>query len=366
MSTSRAPDVIVRGPAPFRCGMIRDMGDAEALQNLFDARSGLVTQSELDRCGVGRGRVRHLLDSGRWQRVLRGVYAVTTGPLTREMTLDAALLYGGGAAILSHRTAAEVWGILAVDESEPVHLTVPIGRSALSQRPTVRCAGRNAPVPVPNPDAALHPGVVVHRSRAYVHIAVDGRFPCTTKADTVIDLAAAQSTARGAYASLIESVTNGNIRLLDVRRQLEARPPYRYRRALASAVALLADGVQSVLEYRYAVDVEQAHGLPPALRQGPVVVDGRTLYEDCVYDTAGFPLTVRLDGRATHAMREVAFRDRRRDNAAELAGRSRLVFGYEEVTRSPCAVAGEVATVLTRLGWVPDSAAPCGACARFR
>ncbi|MBS9374227.1 type IV toxin-antitoxin system AbiEi family antitoxin domain-containing protein [Rhodococcus sp. B50] len=289
------------------------MGEAQGhdLQHLFDTRSGLVTQTHLSRLGVGRGQVRHLLDTGRWQRVLQGVYAVSSGPLTRTMMLEAALLYGGDAAIL-----------------------------------------------------IVHPGVVVHRSRAYAHIAVHRNPPRTTKADTALDLATAENTARDAYTSLIGSVTNGNIRLIDVRRRLEERPPYRYRRALADAVALLADGVQSVLEYRYAVDVEKAHGLPSALRQGPVTVDGRTLYGDCMYDSSGYALTVRLDGRRVHSMREVAFRDRRRDNAAELAGRARLVFGYEEVVRSPCAVAGEVATVLTRLGWVREKGA-CGACARF-
>jgi enoyl-CoA hydratase/carnithine racemase len=46
-----------------------------------------------------------------------------------------------------------------------------------------------------------------------------------------------------------------------------------------------------------------------------------TLWEDAVYDQCGVPLTVRLDGRM-HVLAHVAFRDRRRDNAAELAGRS--------------------------------------------
>ena len=201
------------------------MGEAQGndLQQLFDTRSGSVTQTHPSRLGIGCGQVRHLLDTGRWQRVLHGVYAVSTP---------------GGA------------------------------------------------------------------------------------------------------------------------------PPYRCRRALADAVALLADGVQSALEYRYAVDVEKAHGLPSALRQGPVTVDGRTLYEDCMYDSSGYALTVRLDGRRVHSMREVAFRDRRRDNAAALAGRARPVFGYEEVVRSPCEVAREVATVLTRLGWDRGRSA-CDACTRF-
>lgn len=140
----------------------------------------------------------------------------------------------------------------------------------------------------------------------------------------------------------------------------------RYKRALADAVTLLADGVQSILEYHYAVDVEQAHGLPKALRQGTVVVDGRTLYEDCDYSECGVPLIVRLDGRVAHSMAESAFRDRRRDNAAELANRPRLTFGFEEVAGKPCEVAQEVDRVLTREGWDRQQVGSCAACESFR
>ena len=123
---------------------------------------------------------------------------------------------------------------------------------------------------------------------------------------------------------------------------------------------LVRDGVQSVLEELYAVEVEQDHGLPAARRQAPFVVDGVTLYEDAVYDHLGIPLTVRLDGRL-HQRYEIAFRDRRRDNAAELAGRSRLTFGWKDIEGDPCGAAREVAQVLRRRGWT-DRPTPCSRC----
>jgi hypothetical protein len=140
------------------------------------------------------------------------------------------------------------------------------------------------------------------------------------------------------------------VRPLTVEGRLLERPPRRYRRALASAVRLVRDGVLSALEELFAVDVEEAHGLPPARRQVPFRVDGMTLWEDAVYDDLGVPLTVRLDGR-THLLSRVAFRDRRRDNAAELAGRSRLTFGWDDLSADPCAGARDVVTVLRRHGW---------------
>ncbi|MFD4179482.1 hypothetical protein, partial [Rhodococcus sp. NPDC058514] len=302
--------------------------------------------------------------SGRRQAVLRGVYATTSGPLTREMVLVGALLFGGGHAILSHRTAAEEWGMYPVDAQSPVHITVPYGKSAISQSRSTRTAPPLA-VPAPSPGSTLHPGVILHRSRAHRHIGIDTDRPRTTKADTALDVAIAEPTARRAYVSLITTVTNARIRLADVAERMLERPPRRYVRALDGAVKLLAEGVQSVLEYHYAVDVEQAHALPSAARQGPVIVDGRILYEDCDYTEHGVPLIVRLDGRWAHSMREIQFRDRRRDNAAELADRPRLVFGMEEVGGESCGVARDVEQVLIREGWVRRDENPCAACARL-
>ena len=61
-----------------------------------------------------------------------------------------------------------------------------------------------------------------------------------------------------------------------------------------------------------------------------------------------------------HSDRHVAVVDRARDNAAELAGRGRLTFGWEEVTGNPCAVAAVIVARLRQLGWPgPDGTAIC-------
>ncbi|WP_037042283.1 hypothetical protein [Pseudonocardia halophobica] len=289
------------------------------------AQHGLVTAGQLLRdFGLTQKHLLNQLDAGRWQRVLPRVYATFTGPLPEEARLRAALLYGGASAVLSHRTAAERWGLMP-PQPGPVHITVRYGCSAVSQRPHV----------------------VVHRSRAHAHIVVGTDPPVTGRADAAIDVAVEEPTARAARQRLTDLIGTGRVGAGTVWRRLQQRPPRRYRKALDEAVRLIAGGVQSVLEECYAVDVEQAHGLPAGRRQVPALVDGRTLYEDVTYDDAGVPLTVRLDGR-THLQPETALRDRRRDNAAELAGRSRLVFGWVEVSSRPCQVAAEVSAVLRR------------------
>lgn len=302
------------------------------------AQTGVTDVAQLAALGVTRDMIVAQIEAGRWQWVLPRTYATFTGPLPRPARLTAALLYGGAAAVLSHRSAAEEWGLVPIADG-PVHITVPYGTSAVSQPPFV----------------------TVHRSRAYAHIVVARQPPLTSRADTAIDIAGAEPDVRTARRTLTALLVTGRVRPVEVEERLELRPPRRYRRALAATVDLVRHGVQSVLEECYAVDVEQAHGLPVGHRQGLVVVDGVSLYEDVMYDDHGGGLTVRLDGR-THLLRSVAFRDRRRDNAAELAGRSRLVYGWHELSGDPCGAAREVAQVLTRRGWTSEAGA-CDRCA---
>ncbi|GGG18698.1 hypothetical protein GCM10007304_35830 [Rhodococcoides trifolii] len=328
-------------------------------QSVLDAQHGVVTTSQLAAFGRSPTAVKFHVDSGQWLRVFYGVIAVTNGPLSRAMHLQAALLYGGSGALLSHVTAAEEWGMRRAAVAGPVHITVRHGCSAVSQGEVAR---RSALRATSRSNRIVHPGVVVHRSRAIAHIGVEFDQPRTSKADTAIDLAVIEPTARGAIIRFVEAVTAGAIPIATMRAKLEVRPPRRYRRALHDALRMLADGVHSVLEHRYALDVERKHGLPSARRQAPHIVDGRTLFEDVDYTRSGVPLIVRLDGQGFHGARQIRFRDRRRDNAAELADRPRLTYGWDDVTGDPCAVYAEVREVLVREGWV-DTSAPCGRCA---
>jgi hypothetical protein len=125
---------------------------------------------------------------------------------------------------------------------------------------------------------------------------------------------------------------------------LTARRRLRWRRELTDALSDVADGCHSLLELRYARQVERAHGLPGGERQHR---RGGT-YEDVAYP--GFGTSVELDGKVGHVA-EHAFRDHRRDNAVVLAGARVLRYGFADVTQRPCLVAAEVAAVLRASGW---------------
>ena len=310
-------------------------------QVLLAEQHGIVGFAQLRSYGHTKADLEANLEAGRWQRVLPRVYATFTGALSRPAKLHAALLYGGGHAVLSHHTAAEEWGLVPITD-RPAEITVPYTSSAIS-----------------------HPSLlIVHRSRAWPYIALNTNPPRTRMTDTILDLAVSQPTSRAARMLVVDLVSRSSVSLQSMLDCVQTRPPFRYRAAIRRGLVQVDSGLMSALEVEYKEEVEDPHGLPCGKRQTPVKVDGKTLWEDVTYDEHGAAVTVRLDGRASHATAGIAFRDRRRDNAAELAGRARLVYGWQDVHDSPCAVAEEVRTILVREGWNPAGSrkATCARC----
>jgi hypothetical protein len=296
--------------------------------DLVRAQDGLVTWQQALAHGYTPDAVVAQVEGGRWTRRGRGVLATFTGPLLPGARLRAALLSVPGPAALSHRSAAALLGLQRTADVGPVHLTVPYGSSARGGE-----------------DVALH------RSRAFAHITVDADLPHVAKVHTILDLAVDAPDARQAMRTLTALAAAHRVPASLIERAIELRRPRRYLRPLRDATGLLRDGVGSVLEADWALDVERAHGLPAPHRQVPVVVEGRRCADDLLYAMPGGELVVRLDGWRYHADSRTARRDRARDNAAELAHRARMVFGWEEVHRHPCAAASLVARRLTELGW---------------
>lgn len=316
-------------PVPIAPRQIAPERRAEWHQLMLE-QHGVLSWAQAISLGITPQGIASQIAAHRWRRVLHSVYAAFTGPLTRPARLTAALLYAGAPAMLSHVTAAEEWGMCPLRDDEPVHVTVPYGRNAVSHPPAV----------------------MLHRSRAFDVIAsADTPQPRSSRADTIIDLATSEPTAAEARLTFVHLAGSSPVSMTSLARQLLCRPPFRYRAVLNHALELVRGGSLSALEAEYTMAVERAHGLPTGARQQPFHVDGRVLWEDVGYDNAGARLTVRLDGRATHSTPGIAFRDRRRDNAAELADRRRLTYGWTEVSADPCSVAAEVIAVLRRDGW---------------
>jgi very-short-patch-repair endonuclease len=84
------------------------------------------------------------------------------------------------------------------------------------------------------------------------------------------------------------------------------------------------------------------------------------MYRDVRYPQ--WKTIVELDGREAHPPDE-KFRDLRRDNRAAIAGDASLRYGWRDVAGDPCAVAAQVALLLTNRGGPEhpnDAAQPAG------
>ena len=137
------------------------------------------------------------------------------------------------------------------------------------------------------------------------------------------------------------------------------RARMRWRTELGATLGLAAEGVHSLLEFRYVSRVERPHGLPTADRQQLVVRVGQRQYQDVTYREYG--LVVELDGQAAHPV-ESRWHDVRRDNANAAGGQVTLRYGWGDVTDRPCFVAGQVAAALAIRGWTGVARRCGGSC----
>jgi hypothetical protein len=95
-----------------------------ALARLAGRQLGVVSREQLDELGFTRGQVARRVAQGRLHQLFHQVYAVGHRRIADRAHLLAALLSLGPTAFLSHRTAAAIWGLRAVN-LHAIELTVP-------------------------------------------------------------------------------------------------------------------------------------------------------------------------------------------------------------------------------------------------
>jgi predicted transcriptional regulator of viral defense system len=124
---------------------------------------GVVSRRQLLDAGLSPEAIRHRVRAGRLHRAGRGVYAVGRPELSRYGSMIVAVLRCGSGAVVSHETAAELWG-LRLPTAGPVEVSVP------------------------TPSPRRHPGVRVHNRRAFERD-VRNQVPVTGVAQTLVDMA---------------------------------------------------------------------------------------------------------------------------------------------------------------------------------
>src|SRR5436309_2472691 len=89
-----------------------------AIAHLAEAQHGVVAIWQLLELSMGQGAIKYQVASGRLHQLYRGVYAVGHTALSLNGRLIAAVFSVGANALLSHRSAAMLWGLLR--DSRPI------------------------------------------------------------------------------------------------------------------------------------------------------------------------------------------------------------------------------------------------------
>jgi very-short-patch-repair endonuclease len=158
----------MRGPSQTRPGGGREGVRREReIAALAERQRGVVAQRQLIALGLSQRAIECRLESWRLRLVHREVYAVGHSQLSTQGRWVAAVLAYGEGALLSHRSAAALWG-LARPRTSVVDLTAPAGRQGIRRRQRIW----------------------IHRCRLYPEDrAVHAGIPVTTVARTLFDLA---------------------------------------------------------------------------------------------------------------------------------------------------------------------------------
>jgi hypothetical protein len=233
------------------------------------------------------------------------VYAVGLDPLSQAGRYVAAVMACGAAAVLSHRSAAQVWGIRPTDA-----------------RPEVT-------VPEICRDVA---GVHVHRTRMLDpqdFTVLDG-IPITSVARTLLDLSAVVRPA-DLPAAIDRAERRGLFDLRAVSDVVDRAKGRRGARALRQAIAAYTPSTQkSELEQLFRRLVEDPADVPRPLFNALVDGEAGTHEVDALWPVQR--LAVQLDGFEFHRTRRDRERDATSDAALELAGYRVLRLTWDDVT----------------------------------
>jgi very-short-patch-repair endonuclease len=270
------------------------------IRAIAEAQHGLVTRAQLRGLGLGRGSIDGRIRAGRLVAVHRGVYAVGHRPRTRHSTWMAAVLACGDSAVLSHRSAAALWGIRRWAPAR-AEVTTPAQRR--------------------RPGIAVHVRRTTPEERA-VHVGI----PVTSVARTIVDLAH-ELDADELERLVRETEFQKRLDVAAIRQSLRWRGTPSLERLLDRIAP-----TQSRHEDRL-LRLCERFGLPAPLTQQSI--GGRTV--DFLWPEAR--LVVEVDSWDAHGTRSAFQNDRTASNGLQLAGYVVLRFTDTDLVRDPARVA---------------------------
>ena len=288
------------------------------LADLAEAQYGVATYRQMRELGLSNGHIHRASKACRLRRVHRGVYAVGHKRLSRHGRCLAAVLACGESAVLSHRSAAWLWGLIPTCPSEP-EVTAP-GRGHRRFRIRVHRVATLA-----GQDCVSKDGIQV-----------------TTVARTLVDLAEVAS-ARDLSRAVDRAKRLGRLDLDALDRILARRSrtvgAKRLRKALALYRKPVFDRARSELLFLDALEKEGV--------SLPKLNCWAEKWEiDAYWEAERF--AVEVDGWETHGSREAFENDRLRLEEMKLAGIDCIPVSARRIEKEPRQVARRIRVLLDR------------------
>ena len=285
---------------------------------LASQQLSVATVVQLQVAGLGRGAIEHRVERGLLHRRHRGVYLVGS-PVPPPGAIElAAVLACGEGAVVSHRSAAGLWGLLP-PHGEPVDVTVVRGHRRAREGIRVFTVGR-----IDRRDIDRSHGI-----------------PVTAPARTLIDIAA--DATDGEFEQAVSEARA--LRLLRDGDLEAALARAGHRRGTAKVRAFLRSEresgfTRSEAERRMRRLAREA-GLPQP------VCNERLLGYSVDFLWTEYGVVVEVDGYQFHGHRSAFERDRRRDQALIAAGYTVVRITWRQLRHEPLWVAAVVASALT-------------------
>jgi very-short-patch-repair endonuclease len=266
------------------------------MAGLAGRQHGVVTRAQLIGLGLSASAIDRRLRAGRLHALGQGVYTVGHRVLSREGRWFAAVLYAGDGAVLSHQSAASLWGIQNRRDDARVDVITP--RSSRST-PWIR--------------------------RRHIRLGADEmtqrrQIPVTTLARTIFDISA-ETSVEGLEGAIRQAEYLHRFRLCALERLLENRPARRGATTIKACLRRLGSGPRgrsrSRLETRFAAVIAKA-ALPQPQLNALLDVGGLKVEADCLWRKQR--LIAELDGREVHRTGVAFEADRERDRRLRVAG----------------------------------------------
>lgn len=303
---------------------IKSVYDRAQLSRVIDEQLGVIGRSQAMESGLSRGAINRLTQpGGRWQKIMPGVYATTTGTVDPDQRAMAALLHAGPQSVITGAAAVRRHRMRCAGLNE-IDVLVPLGVRVQSSQ-FVR---------------------VIHTSRMPDEIYRTGQIRFAPLDRAVADAARGMTRLGDVRAVVAEVIQQGRCDLPSLARELREGPSagsHLYRKALAEVSA----GVRSAAEGDLKELIEGSGMEQPIYNATLYAADGTFLgVADAWWQRAA--VAAEVDSREYHLSPEDYARTTTRHNRMAEHGVNVLHFLPSTLKRDPSRVLANLRGAIQR------------------